>query len=233
MRDYVWLVIHWRSGWGLLWLQLCLLIACLDKDPLSSSDSPPSSREQRHRQAPNGSEAELIPLDSHTGRTGPAYTALQKGLASRLVSVGSGKALTRGTITASSFDTWVVLWLLQGHIANTSTAHLTAFSINDQGQGHSHALKRDVQIHALLPLRHWVSVWRHVDTRLQTRAVCPSPPLLNLHPSFTLLSSTPAHLSLSARGPHRLVVRVVGRPRALALIGVEIHGVDFFPGSLL
>lgn len=47
--------------------------------------------------------------------------------------------------------------------------------------------------------------------------------------SFILLS--PAHLSV--RGPHRLVVRVIGGPRPQALIGVEIHGVDFLPANLL
>lgn len=35
------------------------------------------------------------------------------------------------------------------------------------------------------------------------------------------------------RGPHRLVVRVIGGPRPQALIGVEIHGVDFLPANLL
>lgn len=40
-------------------------------------------------------------------------------------------------------------------------------------------------------------------------------------------------LGLSASGPHRLVVRVVGRPRPQALIGVEVHGVDFLPANFL
>lgn len=35
------------------------------------------------------------------------------------------------------------------------------------------------------------------------------------------------------RGPHRLVVRVIGGPRPQALVGVEIHGVDFLPANLL
>lgn len=39
--------------------------------------------------------------------------------------------------------------------------------------------------------------------------------------------------SLSLREPHRLVVRVVGRPRPEALIGVEVHGVDFLPANVL
>lgn len=52
-------------------------------------------------------------------------------------------------------------------------------------------------------------------------------------PLFTLLSPTLGHLVLSASGPHRLVVRVVGRPWPQALIGVEVHGVGFLPNHLL
>lgn len=40
-------------------------------------------------------------------------------------------------------------------------------------------------------------------------------------------------LGLSASRPHRLVVRVVRCPRTQALIGVEVHGVDFLPAYLL
>lgn len=51
--------------------------------------------------------------------------------------------------------------------------------------------------------------------------------------SVTLLSCSHAHLGLSTSGPRRLVVRVVGRPRPQALIGIEVHGVRFLPAHLL
>ena len=64
---------------------------------------------------------------------------------------------------------------------------------------------------------------------------CSHPPFLPPSPhsllSFIILSPALAHLSPS--GPHRLVVRVVGRPRPQALIGVEVHGVYFLPANLL
>ncbi|TNN26569.1 hypothetical protein EYF80_063295 [Liparis tanakae] len=73
----------------------------------------------------------------------------------------------------------------------------------------------DTRIHVLLSLCHWVSrlssISRHSSSSI--------PPL--------------AYPSLSLREPHGLVVGVVGRPRPEALIGVEVHGVDFLPANVL
>ena len=70
---------------------------------------------------------------------------------------------------------------------------------------------------------------KHTLITVQFHFIPASPPLCH---SF-FLSPRPAHLGLSARSPHRLVLRVVGRPRPKALIGVEVHGVDFLPANLL
>lgn len=114
-----------------------------------------------------------------------------------------------------------------------------------QGQGHNHAFKRAALEYMscyqyatrcqcgdiLIEVKHMTEKVKHMTeqcgfTLYQLLFALPS-----IHPSFILLSPAPAHLSVS--GPHRLVVRVVGCPWPKALIGVEIHGVDFIPANVL
>lgn len=86
---------------------------------------------------------------------------------------------------------------------------------------------------------HYATGCQCGDKSLQTHAEHSGFTLPSSHLSLSflfplpliLLSPNPAHLSASR--PHRLVVRVVGRPWPQALIGVEVHGVDFLPANLL
>jgi len=158
MRDYLWLVIHSRSGWGLLWL--CLLIVCLDKYPLSSSDL---TSLQPWAEALTGTK----PVKGGAHSPWQPHGAHWPCLHCSGERTGSKACFCRKW---QSINTWnndsTFLRHMSGNMASagshckTNIQHiLLFFSINDQGQGHSHAFKRDVQMHVLLPLRHWVSVW--------------------------------------------------------------------------
>lgn len=108
-----------------------------------------------------------------------------------------------------------------------------------QGQGHNHALQRAALAYMSCYLYATrcqcgdilIEVLKHMLNSRDSLFTSYSSPRLLFHPSFILLSPAPAHLSV--RGPHRLVVRVVGCPWPKAVIGVEIHGVDFIPANVL
>lgn len=106
-----------------------------------------------------------------------------------------------------------------------------------QGQGCNHAFKRAALAYLSCYATRCqcgdilIEVLNRMLNSVDSLFTSYSSPSRLFHLSFILLSPAPAHLSVS--GPHRLVVRVVGCPWPKALIGVEIHGVDFIPANLL
>lgn len=108
-----------------------------------------------------------------------------------------------------------------------------------QGQGHNHTFKTAALAYMSCYQQATRCQCGDSDRSPQTHAEQQGFTLYQLFfapPSISpiihfFLSPAPAHLSV--RGPHRLVVRVIGCPWPKALIGVEIHGVDFIPANVL